>query len=162
MKQYREKIPMDTSFIKSIVKAIENADYLYRNYLQEENFPTDNGSEGAKWNYINREVKNDVGEETLDRILEKLIAKIDGSIERYVLISFDILHGQVTAMKGTIPAVGMNYYKEEDWADLLNASYSSDDTGVLEEVPEEIVMLERKPKLCRRKRKKDHGSAEQK
>lgn len=28
------------------------------------------------------------GEETLDRILEKLIAKIDGSIERYVLISF--------------------------------------------------------------------------
>ena len=63
-------------------------------------------------------------------------------------------------MKGTIPAVGMNYYKEEDWADLLNASYSSDDTGVLEEVPEEIVMLERKPKLCRRK--KDHGSAEQK
>ena len=246
MKQYREKIPMDTSFIKSIVKAIENADYLYRNYIQEENFPTDNGSEGAKWNYINREVKNDVGEgryeievlyrgpwkflgiydrdtryfytlmreknllslrknqnaklfhyvnalsrlnkklkneyvvdneqlclfpemmydemgeETLDRILEKLIAKIDGSIERYVLISFDILHGQVTAMKGTIPAVGMNYYKEEDWADLLNASYSSDDTGVLEEVPEEIVMLERKPKLCRRKRKKDHGSAEQK
>ena len=30
------------------------------------------------------------GEETLDRILEKIIAKIDGSIERYVLISFDI------------------------------------------------------------------------
>ena len=35
------------------------------------------------------------GEETLDRILEKIIAKIDGSIERYVLISFDISHGQV-------------------------------------------------------------------
>ena len=37
------------------------------------------------------------GEETLDRILEKIIAKIDGSIERYVLISFDISHGQVIA-----------------------------------------------------------------
>lgn len=102
------------------------------------------------------------GEETLDRILEKLIAKIDGSIEQYVLISFDISHGQVIAIKGTVPAVGMNYYKEEDWADLLNASYSTDTTGASEEVSEEIVMLERKPKLRRRKRKEEHGSAEQK
>ena len=102
------------------------------------------------------------GEETLDRILEKIIAKIDGSIERYVLISFDISHGQVIAIKGTVPAVGMNYYKEEDWADLLNASYSTDTTGASEEVSEEIVMLERKPKLRRRKRKEEHGSAEQK
>ena len=102
------------------------------------------------------------GEETLDRILEKLIAKIDGSIERYVLISFDISHGQVIAIKGIVPAVGMNYYKEEDWADLLNASYSTDTTGASEEVSEEIVMLERKPKLRRRKRKEEHGSAEQK
>ena len=45
----------------------------------------------------------------------------------------------------------MNYYKEEDWADLLNASYSTDNTGASEEVSEEIVMLERKPKLRRRK-----------
>lgn len=246
MERYKEKIPLDTCVVKSIVKSIENADYLYQNYLQEEKFPTDNGSEGAKWNYINREVKNDMeegryqmevlyrgpwkflgiydrttryfytlmreknllslrknqstklfhymnalsrlneglkdeyvveneqlclfpdmiydeeGEETLDRILEKLIAKIDGSIERYVLISFDISHGQVIAIKGTVPAVGMNYYKEEDWADLLNASYSTDDTGASEEVSEEIVMLERKPKLRRRKRKEEHGSAEQK
>ena len=102
------------------------------------------------------------GEETLDRILEKLIAKIDGSIERYALISFDILHGQVIAIKGTVPAVGMNYYKEEDWADLLNASYSNDDTGASVEVSEEIVMLERKPKLRRRKRKEEYGIAEQK
>lgn len=246
MKRYNEKIPLDTDVVKLIVKSIENADYLYRSYLLEEEFPTDNGSEGAKWNYINREVKIDLeegryqmevlcrgpwkflgiydretryfytlmreknllslrknqctklfhymnalsrlneglkteyaieneqlclfpdmmydeeGEETLDRILKKLTAKIDGSIERYVLISFDISHGQVTAIKGTVPAVGMNYYKEEDWADLLNASYYTDDAGGSEEVSEEIVMLERKPRLRRRKRKEEHQGAEQK
>ena len=99
-------------------------------------------------------------EETLDWILEKLIAKIDGSIERYVLISFDISHGQVTAIKGTVPAVGMNYFKEEDWTDLLNASYSFTDLGASGEVPEEDVMLERKPKLRRRNRKEEQKNAE--
>lgn len=62
MERYKEKIPLDTCVVKSIVKSIENADYLYQNYLQEEKFPTDNGSEGAKWNYINREVKDDMEE----------------------------------------------------------------------------------------------------
>ena len=48
MERYKEKIPLDTCVVKSIVKSIENADYLYQNYLQEEKFPTDrNGSEGA-------------------------------------------------------------------------------------------------------------------
>ena len=62
MKRYNEKIPLDTEAVKLIVKSIENADYLYRSYLLEEEFPTDNGSEGAKWNYINREVKKDLEE----------------------------------------------------------------------------------------------------
>ena len=62
MERYKEKIPLDTCVVKSIVKSIENADYLYQNYLQEEKFPTDNGSEGAKWNYINREVIVDMVE----------------------------------------------------------------------------------------------------
>ena len=44
----------------------------------------------------------------------------------------------------------------------LYASYSTDTTGASEEVSEEIAMLERKPKLRRRKRKEEHGSAEQK
>lgn len=60
MEYYREKIPLDSYIIKLIVKSIENADYLYQNYLLEEKFPTNNGSEGAKWNYINREVKKDL------------------------------------------------------------------------------------------------------
>ena len=54
MQQYTDKIPLDTNVVKLIIKAIENADYLYCSYLQEEKFPTNNGSEGAKWNYINR------------------------------------------------------------------------------------------------------------
>lgn len=57
MQQYKDKIPLDTNVVKLIIKAIENADYLYCSYLQEEKFPTNNGSEGAKWNYINREVE---------------------------------------------------------------------------------------------------------
>ena len=246
MQQYKEQIPSGEAFIKSIVKAIENADYLYMSYVEEEKFPTDNGSGGAKWNYINREVKNNLeegryqidilcrtpwkflgiydretkylytlmreknllslrknqgknrfhyanalsrlneklkseytveneqlslfpnmtydeeGEETLDAIMEKLTDKIDGSIERYVLISFDILNGQVTAIKGTVPSVGMNYYKEENWVDLLNASYSSGNTGAPEEVSREILTLDSKPDLHRKKRKKLQKSDEQK
>ena len=92
--------------------------------------------------------------------MEKLITKIDGFINRYVLISFDISHGQVTAIKGIVPAVGMNYYKEEDWADLLNASYYSAGLGGEEEVAEEVVLLERKPKLRRRKRKEEKRNVE--
>ena len=76
------------------------------------------------------------------------------------LISFDISHGQVIAIKGTVPAVGMNYFKEEDWTDLLNASYSFTDLGASGEVPEEDVMLERKPKLRRRNRKEEQKNAE--
>ena len=62
MQQYTDKIPLDTNVVKLIIKAIENADYLYCSYLQEEKFPTNNGSEGAKWNYINREVEKDMEE----------------------------------------------------------------------------------------------------
>ena len=50
----------------------------------------------------------------------------------------------------------------EVWADFLYASYCTDTTGASVEVSEDIVMLERKPKLRRRKRKEEHGSAEQK
>ena len=35
MERYKEKIPLDTCVVKSIVKSIENADYLYQNYLQK-------------------------------------------------------------------------------------------------------------------------------
>ena len=233
MQQYTDKIPLDTNVVKLIIKAIENADYLYCSYLQEEKFPTNNGSEGAKWNYINREVEKDMEEgryqievlcrgpwkflgiydretryfytlmreknlhslrknqntklfhyvNALSRLNEGLRSMyaveyeqlclfsdmlydnekeetLDCSIERYVLISFDISHGQVTAIKGTVPAVGMNYFKEEDWTDLLNASYSFTDLGASGEVPEEDVMLERKPKLRRRNRKEEQKNAE--
>lgn len=54
----------------------------------------------------------------------------------------------------------MNYFKEEDWTDLLNASYSFTDLGASGEVPEEDVMLERKPKLRRRNRKEEQKNAE--
>ena len=36
--------------------------YILNKIWKEEKFPTDNGSEGAKWNYINREVKDDMEE----------------------------------------------------------------------------------------------------
>lgn len=61
MKRYKEKIPLDTCVVKSIVKSIENADYLYQNYLQEEKFPTDNGSEGGKMELYQQRSKKRYG-----------------------------------------------------------------------------------------------------
>ena len=55
MERYKEKIPLDTCVVKSIVKSIENADYLYQNYLQEEKIPTDNGSGGGQNGFISTE-----------------------------------------------------------------------------------------------------------
>lgn len=55
MERYKEKIPLDTCVVKSIVKSIENADYLYQNYLQEEKFPPDNGSGGGQNGIISTE-----------------------------------------------------------------------------------------------------------
>ncbi len=236
MKPYKEKIPMDGKYVKTFVRAIEDADYLYNNYMIEEDFPTDNGSEGARWNYINKQVKNNLledrfqievlhrgpwkflgvydrvtkyfytmmreknlatlrrnaesrlfhytnalsklneelradyvveneqlclfpdmmydedGKNTIENILNTLIKNIDGTIKRYVLIAFDISHGQVTDIKAVIPAMGMNYFKEENWTDFLSASYATEDKGGQEEVSEDVVLLERRPKLERRKR----------
>lgn len=236
MCKYDVKIPLDRKYINIFVSAIESADYLYRNYMLEEEFPTDNGSEGAKWNYINKLVKtglsedrfqievlyrgpwkflgiydrktkyfytlmreknlnmlrrnamcklfhytnalsklndrlkngytveneqlclfpgmmyDEEGEELLEKILNTLIKKIDGTIKCYVLIAFDISHGQVTNIKGVVPSIGMNYFKEEDWTDFLSATYSEDDKGGEEEASEDIILLERRPKLERRKK----------
>lgn len=243
MDRYKEKIPFDDRSIKVCVKAIEDADYLYKDYISEEEFLTNNGSEGLRWNYINREVKknlteerfqievlhrgpwgflgiydratkyfytlmreknlavlrksadarlfhytnafsrlNDILKETytveneqlclfpdmmydeddeknLDKILKSMISKIDGTIERYILISFNVSHGKVTSIKGIVPSVGMNYYKEEEWTDLLTASYSQETKDGLEEVTEDIILLERKPKLRRRKKKSEKEEA---
>lgn len=81
MRQYTDKIPLDTNVVKLIIKAIENADYLYCSYLQEEKFPTNNGSEGAKWNYINREVEKDMEEgEIPNRSFVSRTMEISGNI----------------------------------------------------------------------------------
>lgn len=243
MKSYKEKIPMDAKHIKEFVQAIEDADYLYNNYMAEEKFPTDNGSEGTRWNYINKQVKNnfpegrfqievlhrgpwkflgiydrttgyfytimreknlttlrrnantrlfhytnalsklneelradyvveneqlclfpnmmydEAGENTLENILNMLIKNIDGKIKRYVLICFDASHGQVTDIKAVIPALGMNYFKEENWTDFLLASYVTEDKCGQEEVSEDIILLEHRPKLERRKRNNENKEA---
>ena len=239
MKRYEQKIPLETDKIKMIIRAIENADYLYENDMIKENFPTDNGSGGTKWNYINREIKkilgdgryqievlccppwkflgifdrktgylytlmreknllnlrnhreaklfhytnvlsrlndnlngkyvieneqmclfpdmlyDESGKENLDQRLNKLIKKIDGSIRQYVLVSFDIFNGQVTAIKGTIPSIGMDYYKEESWTDLLSASYFSNNSEAMEKTEEDVIVLECKPDLRRRKKEQE-------
>ena len=61
MERYKEKIPLDTCVVKSIVKSIENADYLYQNYMQEEKFPTDNGSGGGKMELYQQRSKRRYG-----------------------------------------------------------------------------------------------------
>lgn len=56
MEKYDEAIPLGGLEVKKIVKVIEDADYLYKEYFNDNNFPTDNGKEGEIWNYINRGV----------------------------------------------------------------------------------------------------------
>ena len=53
---YSIKIPLNPVFIKMITNAISNAYFLYQDHIDEENFPTDNGSEGEIWNYINKSI----------------------------------------------------------------------------------------------------------
>lgn len=243
LETYKEKIPMDGIYVKRCVTAIEEADYLYKSFMLEEDFPTDNGSEGTKWNFINKQIKNglpqdrfqievlyrgpwkflgiydrrtqylytmmreknlvtlrrnaasrvfhytnalsklneelkteytmeneqlclfpdmmydEAGNNSLKNILKSLIKKIDGTIKRYVLVAFDISHGQVTDIKAVIPAVGMNYFKEEDWTDFLSVSYSTEDKGGQEEVSDDVILLERRPKLKRRKKDNEKKAA---
>ena len=59
MERYKEKIPLDTCVVKSIVKSIENADYLYQNYLQEENLLDDeNHSDKNSIESSSKNIKN--------------------------------------------------------------------------------------------------------
>lgn len=56
VKAYTKKIPLENEFIRAIINGIENADYLYREHMKVENFPTHNGDDGQKWNYINKAI----------------------------------------------------------------------------------------------------------
>lgn len=51
---YSMNIPLDPMFIRMILNAIPNAYFLYQGHINKQNFPTDNGSEGEIWNYINK------------------------------------------------------------------------------------------------------------
>lgn len=51
---YTKNIPLDTKYIRMIFNAIPNAYFLYKEHVDELNFPTDNGREGEVWNYINK------------------------------------------------------------------------------------------------------------
>ena len=237
MEKYDEAIPLGGLEVKKIVKVIEDADYLYKEYFNDNNFPTDNGKEGEIWNYINRGVieqlpvekfqiivinrgrwkflgiydkttkyfytlmrdknlKNlrkkphehlfhylnalsklndgllgsysvdyqqmsmfledtydEDGEATLESILEKMVHKIDGNIERYALIVFDAINGQVRDIRGVIPAKGLSYFKEENWEEHLSANYTDgSETAQESESTNDIIVLESKPRLKRRKK----------
>lgn len=233
--KYSEKIPLDSVYVKNIIDAISNAYFLYKEHVNEQNFPTDNGREGEIWNYINKCImeslptdrfqivvmnrgrwkflgiydkahkylytlmreKNldnirktidnhlyhyvnalsklndglaetyeteyhqmsifgvgeydDQGEEILEKILTSMIQKIDGEIERYVLISFNADYwGNVTDIKGMIPSKGLDYYKEESWNYYSSVEYSEGtETTQESEVPENTIMLQRKPRIKR-------------
>ena len=93
------------------------------------------------------------GEATLESILEKMVHKIDGNIERYALIVFDAINGQVRDIRGVIPAKGLSYFKEENWEEHLSANYTDgSETAQESESTNDIIVLERKPRLKRRKK----------
>ncbi len=89
--------------------------------------------------------------EVLDKILTSLIQKFDTKITRYVLIAFNTdSYGSVNAIKGIIPAKGLDYYKEENWTAYLEAEYDVTDTSVQEsEVSDQVILLQRKANIKR-------------
>lgn len=96
---------------------------------------------------------DELGEGTLECILQKMISKIDGTIERYALITFDSVQGQVREIKGIIPAKGLNYFLEENWEKYLSPNYpDSSEESQESEASEDIILLEHKPRLERKKK----------
>lgn len=89
--------------------------------------------------------------EVLDKILTSLIQKFDTKITRYVLIAFNTdSYGSVNAIKGIIPAKGLDYYKEENWTAYLEAEYDITDTSMQEsEVSDQVILLQRKANIKR-------------
>lgn len=53
---YGEPIPLDEEYRYMLIDAIQEASYLFSEYLKEHNLPTNNGHDGVKWNFINKQV----------------------------------------------------------------------------------------------------------
>ncbi|MBR2140455.1 MAG: hypothetical protein IJ963_06325 [Phascolarctobacterium sp.] len=60
--------------------------------------------------------------EKLDDILASLLKDVDGDIETYALISFEMQYGQISQLEGIIPSVGMNYFARENWIDCIGTT----------------------------------------
>ena len=72
---------------------------------------------------------------------------------RYALITFDSVQGQVREIKGIIPAKGLNYFLEENWEKYLSPNYpDSSEESQESEASEDIILLELKPRLERKKK----------
>lgn len=238
MPKYIEEIPLEKEHIMSIVSGITQGRLLFRDYMREENFPTDNGSQMSIWNYMNRAIRDklpterfqtvimqrgiwkflgiydkdtrylytlmrkenlkilrqnpiskkyhylnvlskindglsqkydvveeqmamfpnlmydDNGMETLKRILSSLTENVDGEIKRYVLITFSTFRDQVVELKGIVTALGLDYYKEENWNSISIPSYSVlDDEWTDSDLENSAILLHRKPNLKRVKKK---------
>lgn len=94
---------------------------------------------------------DDEGNELLDKILQSMIKKIDGDIERYVLVAFDSdRFGTVKDIRGIIPAKGLDFYKDENWNMYISMEYmTSEESSQETEVSEDVVLLQRKPRMKR-------------
>ena len=105
---------------------------------------------------------DETGDEILGKILDSMIGKIDGEIERYVLISFDSdRFGHVNEIKGIIPAKGLDYYKEESWTSYVTMQYAPSEESSQESTDaENTILLQRKPHIKRVKREEERKKQE--
>lgn len=231
--EYDEKIPLEAEVIRTIIKAIESADFLFKDFMREEDFDTDNGADSFIWNFYNRAITNALpadrfqipveqrgcwkfpeiydkktgylytlmretrlahlrnnassemfhytnvlsklndslsdsyclaneqmnlfepnyspdDNDMLENILKSLTGQLDGPVNRYVLIAFNIVHGQVSMIKGVVPAIGMQYFNEEMWTDLKQVTYPDTGEDVQPADNDSIILLERKPNVHRK------------
>ena len=95
-------------------------------------------------------------------ILDSMIGKIHGEIERYVLISFDSdRFGHVNEIKGIVPAKGLDYYKEELWTSYVTTPYAPSEGSSQESTDtENAILLQRKPRIRRVKREEERTKQE--
>lgn len=80
----------------------------------------------------------------LSALLETMIGKVEGDIERYAIVLVNTLRGNVKEIKCVIPLACADPIYVEDWSEYISAEYSTDDYEVEVIIPssDEIVLYQ--------------------
>jgi len=85
----------------------------------------------------------------LNEMLEEMIGKVDGEVERYALVLVNQLNGAVTDIECIIPIENRTSLYRESWKEFIGAQYTTDEFYVEAIEPEvsEIFLFDREADL---------------